>query len=231
MSRAGRVAQIGLVLAAVAIPWWGPRLLRPLAFFAVRRVEVVGTRYLSPVAVVAALALTRESSVWDDLGRLESRLKAMGGVSGARVSRYLPGTLRVAVKEIEPVALAEGPEGLVPVGRDGRPLPYDPRAAPVDAPVVARPEEPVVAALAVVQATDLGFYAEVSAARLARGGEVVLELNEGWVRLGTPVDPAAVRSVSAVRRDLLARRVAWGELDARYKGWVIVRPRRAAGAG
>jgi hypothetical protein len=32
-----------------------------------------------------------------------------------------------------------------------------------------------------------------------------------------------VRSVSAVRRDLDGRGQAWGELDGRFRGWVVVR--------
>ncbi len=100
---------------------------------------------------------------------------------------------------------------------------------PVDAPLLARIDGPVVRVLATIQATDLGLYAEISAAR-SRGGEVVLELNEGRVLLAPPMDAGVVRSVSAVRRDLAARSLPWLELDARYRGWVIVR-RRAGQAG
>ncbi|MDP3774710.1 MAG: FtsQ-type POTRA domain-containing protein [Gemmatimonadales bacterium] len=226
-----RVALAAAVIIAVALPWWGPLALRPMAFFAVRRVEVVGARYLPADEVVRALGLGQPASVWDDLDALEGRIRAMPGVAEAQVQRRLPGTLRVSLREVEPVALAEGPVGLVPVGRDGRPLPYDPASAPVDAPVVARVEPAVLAALAQIQATDPGLFAEVSAARAGRGGAVELELEEGIVRFEAPMDPEVIRSVSAVRRDLAARAVLWRELDARFKGWVIVRPRAAATGG
>jgi hypothetical protein len=219
------------VLAAVLVasPWWGPRALRPLRFFGARRFEVVGARYLAPETVARALGLGERASIFEDLGLLERRVAALGGIESVHVARRLPGTLRVEIREVEPVALAEGPDGLVAVGSDGHPLPYDVTAVPVDAPLVARLDGPVVQALVTIQATDLGLYAEIAAAR-SRGGEVVLELTEGRVLLAPPVDAGVVRSVSAVQRDLAARSLMWRELDARYRGWVIVR-RRVGQAG
>lgn len=216
-----------LVVAVVAlmagVPWWGLPVLRQFRFFAVRRIEVVGTKYLAPAAIVAALGLRADATVWSDAGAMERRVRALAGVEAVKVSRRLPATLTVEVVEVEPVALAEGPTGLVPVGRDGRPLPYDPAASPVDAPVVERAETPLLAALATVRATDLGLFADIAAARTAVGGEVVLELEEGWLRFTTPVDPAVVHAVAAVRQDLTARGQTWRELDGRFRGWVVVR--------
>ncbi|MBI4541647.1 MAG: FtsQ-type POTRA domain-containing protein [Gemmatimonadetes bacterium] len=223
------MAAAALVLVATTAPWWGPAVLEPLSFFAVRRVEVVGARYLPAEAIVAALGLGDRASVWENPGRLERRLRALGGIDRARVVRRLPGTLRVTVREVEPVALAPGPDGLVAVAGDGRPLPYDPTTAPVDAPVLARAERPLLAVLATIQATDPGLFSEIAAARAAGGGEVVLELSDGRVRLGTTVDPEVVRSVSAARRDLVSRGRPWSELDARFRGWVIARTPPAAG--
>ncbi len=223
-----------MALLVVASPWWGPMALRPLAFFAVRHVEVAGARYLPVDTVVNAMGLGAGASVWQDLRAMERRLLATPGIAEAHVGRQLPGTLRVTVREVEPVALAEGPAGLVPLGADGRPLPYDPASAPVDAPVLGgggRVDTLVLAALARIQTTDPGLFADVSTARAVRGGSVELELKEGVVRVGSPVEPEVVRSVSAVRRDLEARSVLWRELDARFKGWVIVRPRAAAVPG
>jgi hypothetical protein len=222
---------LAAAVAVVAVPWWGPAVLGRFGFFAVRRIEVVGVRYLSPTAVVDALGLKADASVWTSRRVLERRVEALAGVDSATVSRRLPGTLRVEVVEEEPVALAAASGGLVPVGHDGSPLPYDPAAAPVDAPIVARVDGAVVAALAVVQATDPGLFAAIVTARAAGGGEVVLELGEGRLRLAAPVDAAAVRAVAAVWRDLAARGETWRELDCRYKGWVVVRgahPARSA---
>jgi hypothetical protein len=121
----------------------------------------------------------------------------------------------------------------VPVGRDGRPLPYDPATTPVDAPVVRRGDARVLEALDVVRLSDPRLFAALTAARAdgAGGGEVVLELEQGRLRLGTPVDPAVVRAVAAVARDLAQLGRPWRELDGRFKGWVVVRPAGAPRVG
>jgi hypothetical protein len=198
--------------------------LRPFDFFAVRRVELMGVRFLAPEAVTGALGLRREASVWDRLGPLAERVRGVAGIARVEVSRRLPGTLRVAVREVEPVALAVGDDRMIPVGADGRPLPYDPARVAVDVPVIERPETTLVAALAAVRAADPTLFAEIASARRERGGSVELDLEgRGRIRLGMPVDPAVVRSVAAVERDLGARSQPWRELDGRFAGWVVVR--------
>ncbi|HVO34088.1 MAG TPA: FtsQ-type POTRA domain-containing protein [Gemmatimonadales bacterium] len=215
---------VALVIAALS-PWWGPVVLRRFAFFEVRRVEVVGARYLAPFQIVEALQLKPGASVWQDLGAMKRRVGLLGGVASVRVSRQLPAALHVEVTEVEPVALAAGPSGLVPVGADGRPLPYDPATAPVDAPVVERATPQLMAALATVQSADPALFGLVAAARSNGGAEggVVLELDSGRLLVGTPVSPAVVRAMSAVRRDLGSRGRSWQELDGRFQGWVVVR--------
>ena len=219
----------GLVI--VAAPWWGPVVLGRFRFFDVRRVEVRGTRYLAPATLVAALGLPRGASVWAGTRAMERRLESLPGVRSVEVARRVPSTLVVTVSEVEPVALARGPDGLVPVDESGRPLPYDPAVVPVDAPVIAKAEAPLLAVLATVRATDLGLYADIAAARTAAGGSVVLELEQGRLRVATPLDPAVVRSLSAVRRDLAGRGQRWTELDGRFHGWIVVRRAGPAGRG
>jgi len=218
------VVRGGALALAVSSPLWGPVPLRLFDFFAVRRVELTGVRFLAPEVVTGALGLRREASVWDRLGPLADRVGGIAGIAQVEVSRRLPGTLRVAVREVEPVALAVGDERMIPVGMDGRPLPYDPARVAVDAPVIERPETALVAALAAVRVADLTFFAEIAAARRERGGSVELDLEgRGRIRLGMPVDPAVVRAVAAVERDLSARSQPWRELDGRFAGWVVVR--------
>jgi cell division septal protein FtsQ len=229
--RLERVALAAGVVGLVTAPWWGPRTLAHFRFFAVQRVEVRGARYLAPATVVAGLALKPGSSVWSSVQAMERRVGAVAGVRSASVSRRLPATLVVSVAEVEPVALADGPAGLVAVDDSGRPLPYDPAAVPVDAPVVERADARLLAALATVRATDLGLFADIAAARAAGGGAVVLELETGRLRVATPLDPAVVRALSAVRSDLGARRQGWTELDGRFHGWVVVRRPEAARPG
>lgn len=223
MIRVKRVAVAVAVAGLVTVPWWGPWTLGHFQYFAVQRVEVVGARYLAPATVVTALALQPGASVWSDTKAMERRVEALAGVRSAGVSRHLPATLGVVVTEVEPVALAEGPAGLVAVDDRGRPLPYDPVVVSVDAPVVERADARILAALAIVRATDLGLFADIAAARAAAGGAVVLELEAGRLRIATPLDPAVVRAMSAVRRDLAAHGQGWAELDGRFHGWVVVR--------
>lgn len=222
-----RTLLAAFLVAGLTSPWWAGAALRPLRFFAVRRVEVEGARYLAPTAVVGAMGLGERSSVFDDLDRYAARIRGMGGVARVAVRRRLPGTLRVRIVEVEPVALVQGPEGLVPVSGDGRPLPYDVTASPVDAPVVRRADRRLLEALAVISAADPGFYSEIDAAE-RREGEVVLDLIDGRVRLEVPIEPERVRAVSAVRRDLESRELGWRELDGRFDGWVVVRRRLGA---
>ena len=229
--RWGRVAALAAVAVVGSAVWWCPLALRPFSFFAVRKVELVGVRYLPPEAVVSALGLRREASVWDRLGALSDRVRSLQGVAEAEVSRRLPGTLRVRVREEEPVALASGEAGLVPVGASGRPLPYDPVRTMVDVPVVERAERALVAALEVVRTADPAFFGAVAAARNGPGGSMELDLDGGGrVRLALPVDAAVVMSVAAVERDLAARSQPWQELDGRYAGWVVVRKAKGEGS-
>lgn len=199
-----------------------PALLSRSAYFAVRQVEVVGARYLAPDDIAARLGLDASASVWAPLSGLEAALRDMPGLSGVRVTRRLPGTIVVEVVEREPVALADGPAGLVAIAADGGALPYDASVGPVDAPLVERPDTALVRGLAVVQQTDPELFAAAIAAR--SDGGLALELTEGRIRLGAPVSPEAVQAVAAVRRDLAARGAAWREVDGRFAGWVVVRP-------
>lgn len=210
--------------AALAMPLWGPPALRPFAFFAVRRVELVGARYLAPEVIVGSLALRPGASVWDRLGPMADRVRQLPGVAEAAVGRRLPGTLRVSVREVEPVALAVGAEGMVPVGADGRPLPYDPTRVVVDAPVVQRADPVLVQALDAVRMADPALFATIASARTAAGDELQLEVEDrGRLRLATPVRAEVVRAIAAVERDLESRSQAWRELDGRFGGWVVVR--------
>lgn len=201
-----------------------------MSFFGVRRIEVSGARYLTPAAVVERMALRADASVFDDLDVVETRLESQSGVAQATVSRRLPATIVVEVTEVEPVALADGPDGLVALAQDARPLPYDVVTAVVDAPIVRAADRPLLEGLALVQATDLGLYGDVVSARVS-GAEIVLDMGGGRVRLRMPVEPEVVRSISSVRRDLRSRGTDWRELDGRFKGWIVVRKPEAPAVG
>lgn len=208
-----------LLLGGVAL---GPVALRRVAFFRVRRVELVGMRYLSPEQVLARVGLARDQNLFDT-GDLARRVERVGGVVSARVERRLPGTLRITVVERVPLAFAPGPDGLVPLDSAGRALPYDPAATGLALPLVPRADSLVLDALARVRIADSGLYHDVDGARRGEAGAVLLELGRRRVILrGVPTN-AEVQAVAAVRRHLAASGRPYGELDARFEGWVVVR--------
>jgi len=225
MTRRGRWALIAL--GAVVVMAAGPLLLRQLTFFRVRQVEVVGARFLEPERVVDALALAEGQNVFDPLGAAERRVDSLPGVVRARLSRRVPGTVRVTVVEEEPVALAPGREGMVPLDCDAGRLPYDPAHAGLALPIVERADSLMVRALCVVRATDAALYAAVEAVRAGGGGSVILELEDQRVRLNGTPSTGDVAAVVLVRQHLEATGQAFAELDARYQGLVYARGRRS----
>lgn len=209
-----------LVLAAVLL---APHLLRRSDFFRVRRVELVGVRYLAPERVLAALQIARDQNVFDPADAIERRALALPGVVAVRIQRRLPGTLRVVISERVPVAFAPGPEGLVPLDRAARPLPYDPTVTGFDLPLVPRPDTLLTRVLALVRAADSALYQHVESARRDAAGAVTLELSDGAVRLTARPTRAMLRAVAVVRRHLVARGERFATLDARFGDWVVVR--------
>ncbi len=208
-----------------------PRVLRPMAFFRVRQIELLGVRYVSPDDVLESLQLRPAQSVFDDLDVLEERASRVGGVVQVRVKRVLPGTLRVDVSERIPIAFAPGPEGFVTLDALARPLPFDPTTSAVDLPIVARPDTLLVGALGAVRFASRDLYDEVDWVETVRGGAGVggVRLVLGDRRILMPAVPAVsdVDAVLAVR-ELLARTGSeYEELDARYGGWIVVRRRRS----
>src|SRR5207245_6882395 len=108
-----RRALEGLAGSAVLGSCWlaAPLVLRRLAVFRVRQIELVGVRNLAPEAVIAALRLEPRASVFGDTGLLADRVRGLAGVAEARVVRHLPAALTVELREVEPAALTPGPRG------------------------------------------------------------------------------------------------------------------------
>ncbi len=216
-----------LALAGGAVVLGGvmltPSVLRRMAFFRVRQVELVGVRYLAPDDVLAALRLRPEQSLFDDLDVLEERASRVGGVVQARVKRVLPGTLRVDVSERIPMAFAPGPEGFVTLDALARPLPFDPSTSAVDLPIVARPDTLLVGALGVVRFASRDLYDAIDWVEEVRGGGVRLVLGDRRILLQAVPSVGDVDAVLAVRELLALNGNEYEELDARYGGWVVVR--------
>jgi hypothetical protein len=157
-------------------------------------------------------------------------VRALPGVADARVVRRVPGSLKVIVREVEPVAFVpgRGTRELSVVDGEGRPLPYDPSRRALDLPVAASADSGLVAMLALVQAVDPTLFEEITTARSSRS-DVVLELGPRRLLLAREAGPEVIRAVVLVTQDLASRSFRYAELDARYAGQIVVR--RAAGGG
>jgi len=221
----------GAAMAVMAFWMAAPLALRRMAFFRVRQVELVGIRFLDADRVLAALRMSPEASVFDDTDVLAERLRGLDGVADASVIRRPPASLKVIVREIEPVALVlSGRGALAPVDADGRPLPFDLES--LDLPIVQAADSAVVGVLARVLAFDPALYQAIDAARridTQRGG-VVLELGTHRVLLSRDAGPEVIQAVMLVARDLAAKARSYAELDGRYAGQVVVRRRSARSA-
>ena len=201
-----------------------PRVAARLPVFRLRQVELVGVRHIAPEAVLAALRLPRDASVFTDTRLLADRVRGVGGVADVHVTRALPGTLRVLVTEVEPTAFVAGPHGrLAPVDAKGQPLPFEPGRGPLDLPIAASDDSGLIGVLAVVQSADPSLYAQVTSAHTLEEGDVVLELGTRDVLLRRDAETADVQAVELVARDLEARGRPYTELDARFAGQVVVR--------
>ncbi|HWC74739.1 MAG TPA: FtsQ-type POTRA domain-containing protein [Gemmatimonadales bacterium] len=216
--------------AIVVMTAWttAPLVLRRLAFFRVRQVELVGIRYLDADQVLAALRLSPEASVFDDMRVLADRLRGLDGVADVTIGRRLPAVLKVIVREVEPVALVANARGaLTVVGADGHALPFE--LVTLDLPVVQSADSGVVGVLARVQAFDPALFQSIDGARrLDAQHDVALELGTRRVLLTRDAGPEVIQAVMSVARDLAAKRRPYAELDGRFAGQVVVRRRAAA---
>lgn len=228
-SRVGRrwwLALAGIAaLLLLTSPLWGPRVLRRLAFFHVRRVEILGTRYTSPAELLDRLRVDTTRSVWDPLEPLAARVRTHAQVESVTVTRRLPGTIVVRVKERHPVALVDAPGGLRAVDERGRRLPLDPSKTPVDAPVLtAAPRDTLVYhLLGEMQRESPALYAKLSSIRASGADEIVLQIADLSVRAMTNVTLARLGDIDPVQRDLARRQLRPTELDLRYRDQVIAR--------
>jgi cell division septal protein FtsQ len=213
---------LGAAALLAALWFGGPVVLRRMDFFRVRRIEITGAQYLAPNSVSAALGLRRDASVFDAAGPLERRLRDLGGVQRVDVGRRLPGTLTVALRETEPVALIPRRGALTPVDDRGRVLPYDPTQAVPDLPIATSADSGLTRVLASVRDADPALFARiVSAARVKDDVLLDLEGQRFWFTANATTED--IRAVTAVAQDLARQRRSYRELDGRFSGQVIVR--------
>ena len=213
-----RGVALGVLLLLLA---GGFRLLRSLSFFEVRRLELVGGRYLTPVSVALAIGVPSRASIFDDLAPLKKRARAIPGVLTVSISRRIPGTIRVTLREAEPVALAERSGRLVLLDGSGQVLPFNPTKPAADLPL-ADVDPMVTGVLALVRDADPELFARVERATRVHQ-DVALDVAAGRILFRAGVSSAEVRDLSAVADYLARGGRSWRELDARFASRVVVR--------
>jgi cell division protein FtsQ len=211
-----------LVLIAGA-PFWGPLLMRQLSFFRVRKVEIIGARYVSVGEVIDRLHIDTTASIWDPTGPLAARLASHPQLRRVRVRRKLPGTLVVDVDENLPVALVATNDGLRAYDARGVALPIDLARTPIDAPILPRRDLGVLAFLGLLRTEAPALYDRVSEIRIVGADEVMIDLDGTPVRAMRDVSTARLAEIEPVEEDLARRGFHAAELDLRYKDQVIAR--------
>ena len=204
-------------------PLWAPVLLRNLAFFRVRHVEVVGARYIQPRDILDRLRVDTLASVWDPQARLEARVREHPLVRDVAVERKLPGTLVVRVVEHAPVALVATATGFKVYDARGVALPIDPTTNDLDAPILPRPDTGLFRLLGAARQQAPGLFLRISEARREGSDEFVFVWDSIPVRTQSGVTLDRLNDLELVENDLARRRLRATELDLRFRDQVIAR--------
>jgi cell division protein FtsQ len=233
------VAGTALLAVTVSASLWGAEALSRLEWFQVRRVEVAGNRYLAPHDVLRAASIQQGQSVWDDAATWEDALRTHPGISDARVTRRIPGTLRVRIQEKSPIAYVQA-RSLMAATAAGEIFPIDPARAPLDLPIVRGPwpdslatghTRRLLAEVGRLGELDPGLLADVSEIRSADGDPAVLILSHrlGQITLPGGASPERLAELRAVLQDL-DRRAALtpdgtgsASVDVRFEAQIVVR--------
>lgn len=233
---------VGLLAVAggISVSAWAPSLLSRIAFFDVRRVEVVGANWLAPDYVLRLAGIGNDRSTWDDYTDVEARLLKHALIEEAQVRRSGLHGLRIVVREVEPLALV-GVPGLRAVRGDGTLLPIEPAGTSLDLPLLTEsaevaadsarlkegPARRALEAFARVHQFDPGLATLVSDFRLLEedGLAVNLVMSQPVRRIALPerVDEALLRRLRAALADLRQRGIAASLVEARYADQIVVR--------
>jgi len=230
----GALFLVALIMAAA----WGTRAAaRNMAFFRVRSVEIRGARYLQANEIISRLKVDTLASLWDDLTPYRERVRGHPQVSDVTISRRMPGTLVVTIKENLPVGLIQTPTGLLPYDSMGKQLPIDPARTNLDLPIVATDDPVLLKLVGAIRAVEPQVFARIEEVRRTGRDEILLTLSRSTVAAGAvapekgtllvrvPVGLSVERlaDIFPVETDLARRQVQVGELDLRYRDQVIAR--------
>jgi cell division protein FtsQ len=220
--------QLPALLAAGAAllmlsPLWAPLLLRNMAFFRVRHVEVVGLRYIQARDILDRLRVDTLASVWDPTGPLEARVRGHPIVRDVVVERKLPGTLVVRLTEHAPIALVATTNGFRVYDERGVALPINPATADFDAPILPVADTGLFRLLGAARSRAPALFNRVSEARREGRDEFLFVWNSTAVRTLSDVTLERLNDLELVEQDLARRHLRATELDLRFRDQVIAR--------
>jgi len=227
------IQMAAVTLVAFTGAWTGYSKVMASERLKVSKLEVRGARFLSEGEVRELLGpAVGENILALDLAGLKTRLRKSPWVADALVTRTLPDTLRVEIRERVPLALAEV-ERLYLMDADGALVDiYGPRTAAFDLPIVRglgrlEPEarrdraERAGALLA-----DLGDLAqEVSEVTVEETGDlrIVLRGPGEVLRLGPPPYRKRLLTFLGLRKELKARCPQAEYFDLRFAGRIYAK--------
>jgi len=234
----GVLLLVGIIMAA----GYGVRAAgREMAFFRIRKVEIRSAKYLSSSEIISRLKVDTLASLWDDLEPYRERVIHHPQVADARISRRLPGTLVVSIRENPPVALIQTSTGLLPYDSLGKQLPIDPARTSLDLPIVATGDPILLKLVGAIRAAEPQVFARIEEVRRTGRDEILLTLSRSLdsagratesptatsraLRVRVPVGLSVDRlaDIFPVENDLARRQVHVDELDLRYRDQVIAR--------
>lgn len=211
------------LIVLLGSPFWGPLLLRQLSFFRVRKVEIIGARYVSAAELMDRLHVDTTVSVWDPTTPLVARLAADPQLRKVSIRRKLPGTLVVEIQESLPIALVSTNDGLRVYDERGILLPIDLVRTPIDAPILPQRDLGLLHLLGVLRNEAPTLYDRLSEIRITARDEVLLQFAGTPVRAMRDVSPARLAEIAPVEDDLARRGLHAAEIDLRYRDQVIAR--------
>ena len=221
------------LLIAVSLLWTGYSKVMASERLRVGKVEVRGGHFLSEGEVRELLGpAVGENILSLDIEGLKARLRASPWVADATVSRTLPDTVRVEIRERLPLALAEM-ERLYLMDGDGALIDiYGPRTAGFDLPIVrglahvdaeARRDR---AGRAGALLRDVGELAgEISEVEVEASGDLRIVLRGAGevVRMGTPPYRSRFVTFLGLRQELRERCPHAEYFDLRFAGRIYAK--------
>jgi cell division protein FtsQ len=221
------------VLTLAGALWAGYARVMASERLRVGKVAVTGQHFLSEGEVRELLGpAVGENILGLDIAALKARLRASPWVADATVSRTLPDTLRVTIREREPLALAEVDRLYLMDGDGGLIDIYGPRTAAFDLPIVrglaglegeARRDRAERAGALLRDLGDAGI--EISEVFVLPSGDVkaVLRGAGETVLLGAPPCRARFMTFLGLRKELAERAPRTEYFDLRFRGRIYAK--------